>query len=204
VGEVTMETQAQPGGPLDRREVVSLLLEDRQDLLVVTGLGSPSYDVMAAGDHENNYYLWAAMGSAMTVGLGLAKAQPNKKVLVITGDGEALMGFGALATMALQKPRNLTIAVLDNGHFGETGMQLSHAGRGIALDRVAATCGFSWTAAITDMVGVAELRRQLELRDGLKLAAIKIKAENLPRVLPPRDGPFIKNRFRSALGFAPI
>lgn len=201
MGAVTMD---KAGGPLDRREVVAVLLRDRQDILVVTGLGSPSYDVMAAGDHENNYYLWAAMGSAMTVGLGLAKAQPSKKVLVITGDGEALMGFGALATLALQQPANLTVAILDNGHYAETGMQVSHAGRGIDLDRVAQTCGFGWTAEITEMAGVAELRRQVDAKDGLKLATIKIRAENLPRVLPPRDGSYIKNRFRAALGFVPI
>ncbi|MDP9096517.1 MAG: thiamine pyrophosphate-dependent enzyme [Pseudomonadota bacterium] len=193
-----------PGGPLDRRAVVAALLKDRNDLLVVTGLGSASYDVMAAGDHDGNYYLWAAMGSAMTVGLGLAHAQPNKKVLVITGDGEALMGFGALATVALQQPPNLTIAILDNGHFGETGMQVSHAGRGIALDRVAQTCGFGWTAEITEMAGVEDLRQRMNARDGLKLATLKIKAEEAPRILPPRDGPYVKNRFRAALGFAPL
>lgn len=204
MGAVTMGVQGTAGGPLDRREVVAALLRDREDILVVTGLGSPSYDVMAAGDHENNYYLWAAMGSAMTVGLGLAKAQPSKKVLVITGDGEALMGFGALATLALQQPANLTVAILDNGHYAETGMQVSHAGRGIALDRVAQTCGFAWTAEIGDMDGVVELRRQVDAKDGLKLATIKIRAENLPRVLPPRDGSLVKNRFRAALGLAPI
>jgi thiamine pyrophosphate-dependent acetolactate synthase large subunit-like protein len=189
---------------LDRREVVSRLLRGRKDLLVVTGLGSASYDVMAAGDHENNYYLWAAMGSATMVGLGLAKARPDHSILVVTGDGEALMGFGALATIALQKPANLTIAVLDNGHFGETGMQVSHAGRGINLDRVAATCGFPWTNEIRDMAGVDELRARLEIRDGLKLATIKIRADEAPRVLPPRDGVHVKNRFRAALGCAPI
>lgn len=193
-----------PGGTLDRRQVVSTLLAGRKDLLVVTGLGSPSYDVMAAGDHANNYYLWAAMGSAAMVGLGIATAKPAHSVLVITGDGEMLMGFGALATIALQKPKNLTIAVLDNGHFGETGMQVSHAGRGIALDRVAATCGFDWTAEITDMAGVEDLHRRVSVRDGLKLATLKIRAENLPRVLPSRDGVHIKNRFRAALGHAPI
>ncbi|MFD2854624.1 thiamine pyrophosphate-dependent enzyme [Seohaeicola zhoushanensis] len=133
MGEVTV---------LDRRAAVATLLEGRRDMLVVTGLGSASYDVMAAGDHAMNYYLWAAMGSAMTVGLGLAMTQPDKSVLVITGDGEALMGFGALATIAVKAPRNLTIAVLDNGHFGETGMQESHAARGIELDRVAEACTF--------------------------------------------------------------
>ncbi|EHK74902.1 thiamine pyrophosphate protein domain-containing protein [Sinorhizobium meliloti CCNWSX0020] len=198
MGEVTK------GGPLNRREVVRRLLAERQDLLVVTGLGSASYDVMAAGDHDNNYYLWAAMGSAAMVGLGLAAAQPEKSVLVITGDGEMLMGFGALATIALRKPANLTIAVLDNGHFGETGMQESHAGRGISLDKVAASCGFSWTGEITDMTGVDELKAKVATRDGLKLATLKIKPENLPRVLPPRDGAYIKNRFRAALGYQPI
>jgi thiamine pyrophosphate-dependent acetolactate synthase large subunit-like protein len=192
------------GGDLDRRDVVHRLLADRDRLLVVSGLGSPSYDVMAAGDHHNNYYLWAAMGSAATVGLGLATARPDYSVLVVTGDGEALMGFGALATIALRNPANLTIAVLDNGHYGETGMQESHAGRGICLDRVAASCGFSWTAEIRDMVGVDDLRARLATRQGVKLATIKIRAENPPRVLPPRDGVYIKNRFRAALGFAPI
>lgn len=192
------------GGTLDRRAVVARLLAGRNELLVVTGLGSAAYDVMAAGDHDNNYYLWAAMGSAAMVGFGIAMAQPNRSVLVVTGDGEQLMGFGALATIALKKPKNLTIAVLDNGHFGETGMQESHTGRGISLDRVAAACGFDWTADIRDMAGVDDLHARLPTRDGLKLATVKIKAENLPRVLPPRDGVHIKNRFRMALGHAPI
>lgn len=189
---------------LCRREVVRTLLADRSDVLVVTGLGSASYDVMAAGDHANNYYLWAAMGSAVTVGLGLANAQPDKSVVVITGDGELLMGFGALATVALQKPANLTIVVLDNGHFGETGMQVSHAGFGIQLDQVAATCGFAWAREVREMDGVHALRERFADRTGVKLATVKIKAENPVRVLPPRDGHFIKNRFRAALGFQPL
>ncbi|WP_407530848.1 thiamine pyrophosphate-dependent enzyme [Methylobacterium oryzisoli] len=192
------------GGALDRREVVARLLDNRKDLLVVTGLGSASYDVMAAGDHANNYYLWAAMGSAAMVGLGLAKAKPDHSVLVITGDGEMLMGLGALATIAVQAPPNLTVAVLDNGHFGETGMQLSHAGRGLSLDRVAESCGFAWTAEIREMGQVEVLRASLGARRGPTLATIKVVAENLPRVLPPRDGVYTKNRFRAALGHAPI
>jgi thiamine pyrophosphate-dependent acetolactate synthase large subunit-like protein len=191
-------------GRLDRREVVARLLAGRKKLLVVTGLGSASYDVTAAGDNDNNYYLWAAMGSAAMVGLGLATARPDYSVVVITGDGEMLMGFGAIATIALRKPSNLTIAVLDNGHFGETGMQVSHAGRGISLDRVAKTCGFSWTNEIRDMAGVDDLRERLSTRDGVKLATIKIAADNPTRVLPLRDGVYIKNRFRAALGHAPI
>jgi thiamine pyrophosphate-dependent acetolactate synthase large subunit-like protein len=198
MGEVTAN------GTLDRREVVTRLLAGRRHLLVVTGLGSASYDVMAAGDHDNNYYLWAAMGSAAMVGLGLAAARPDYSVLVVTGDGEMLMGFGAFATIALRNPANLTVAVLDNGHFGETGMQVSHASRGISLDRVAETCGFSWTSEIRDLDGVDDLRERLDTRDGVKLATIKIRADNPPRVLPIRDGVYIKNRFRAALGHAPI
>ncbi|UFN48386.1 thiamine pyrophosphate-dependent enzyme [Roseomonas sp. OT10] len=192
-----------PGGTLERRAVVSDLLQDRGDLLVVTGLGSPSYDVMAAGDHDLNYYLWAAMGSAMTVGLGLATAQPDRPVMVVTGDGEALMGFGALATIALRKPRNLSIVILDNGHFGETGMQPSHAGQGIEFTRVAQACGFPVVDLVTERQGVEPLRRRVHAKESLNLAVVKIAAVNLPRALPPRDGVYVKNRFRMALGHQP-
>jgi thiamine pyrophosphate-dependent acetolactate synthase large subunit-like protein len=191
-------------GSLDRRAVVALLLADRKNLLVVTGLGSSSYDAMAAGDHDQNFYLWGAMGSAAMVGLGLATAKPKHSVLVLTGDGEMLMGFGALATIALRRPANLTIAVLDNGHYAETGMQVSHAGRGISLDQVARTCGFAWTAEIRDMAGVDDLRAHLSVHDGVKFACIKVTAESPPRVLPPRDGVYVKNRFRATLGYGSL
>ena len=196
--------QVSAPGQLDRREAVTRLLANRKDLLVITGLGSPSYDAMAAGDHENNFYLWGAMGSAAMMGLGLAAARPKHSVLVITGDGEMLMGFGALATIALRRPANLTIAVLDNGHYAETGMQVSHTGRGISLDQVARTCGFAWTAEIRDMAGVDDLRARLTVHDGVKFACIKITADTPPRVLPPRDGVHVKNRFRAALGYGTI
>ena len=191
-------------GTLDRREVVNALLQDREGLLVVTGLGSPAYDVMAAGDHDNNYYLWAAMGSASTIGLGLAASQPSRKVVVVTGDGEMLMGLGALATIAIQKPTNLSIVVLDNGHYGETGMQLSHSGQGLQLDKIAEACGFDWSVKIDTMLGVEGLRQRIYTQDSLNFAAIKIDTKNHPRIIPPRDGVHIKNRFRAALGFATI
>ncbi len=191
------------GGALDRRAAVAALLRDRGDLLVVSGLGSPSYDLMAAGDHDLNYYLWAAMGSAAMVGFGLATAQPERPVMVLTGDGELLMGLGALATIALKKPRNLAIVVLDNGHYGETGMQRSHAGKGVELARVAAACGFPGVDTVTRLEGIEPLRRRIQAREGLFLVTVKIAAENPPRVLPPRDGVYVKNRFRAALGFKP-
>jgi thiamine pyrophosphate-dependent acetolactate synthase large subunit-like protein len=190
------------GSAMDRRAAVGKLLAARDGALVVTGLGSPSYDVHAAGDSDGNYYLWGAMGGAALTGLGLAQAQPDKRVMVITGDGEQLMAFGALATIAVAGPRNLDIIVLDNQHFGETGMQPSHTGRGIALDRIAAAAGFADTAELCSLDEVDALAERLrQPADGPRLFVLKIRAENLPRSLPPRDAVFIKNRFRAHLGF---
>lgn len=187
---------------IDRREAVARLLAARDGALVVTGLGSPSYDVHAAGDRDDNYYLWGAMGGAALTGLGLAQAQPDKRVMVITGDGEMLMAFGALATIAVAGPKNLDIIVLDNQHYGETGMQDSHTGKGIALDKVAAATGFAETGELRDLAEVDTLADRLrQPAQGPRLFVLKIKAENLPRSLPPRDAVAIKNRFRAHLGF---
>jgi thiamine pyrophosphate-dependent acetolactate synthase large subunit-like protein len=191
-------------GALARRDAVKALLAERDNMLVVAGLGSPSYDVHAVGDRDDNYYLWGAMGGAALVGLGLAQAQPEKRVLVVTGDGEQLMAFGGLATIAVAKPRNLTIAVIDNGHFGETGMQLSHTGLGLDLAKIAASCGFARAATLTRLDEVQKLAGEIkQTAEGPSLYVIKVAAENPPRSLPPRDAVFIKNRFRAALGFAP-
>jgi thiamine pyrophosphate-dependent acetolactate synthase large subunit-like protein len=191
------------GAPLDRRAVVGELLAGRRELVVVTGLGSPSYDTMAAGDHDLNFYLWGAMGSAATVGLGLALAQPERPVLVITGDGELLMGLGALATIGVQRPANLTIAVLDNERYAETGMQHSHTAAGVRLDQVAAACGFAWTAEVAEPAGVDPVRRRLIAAEGPGLAVFKVAPTDLPRVLPPIDAVYLKHRLRTALGFPP-
>src|SRR5580704_1572490 len=124
-------------GTLDRRAVVAELLRDPGGLLVVTGLGSSTYDAGAAGDRPLNFYLWGAMGGAAMIGLGMALAQPNRRVLVLTGDGEALMGLGSLATIGVKQPKNLVVVVLDNQHYAETGMQPSHTRFGIDLVAVA-------------------------------------------------------------------
>mgnify|MGYP003348662381 CR=1 FL=1 len=87
-------------GTIDRREFVRQLLAHTPDALVITGLGSPTYDVFAAGDSANHFYLWGAMGGTTAMGLGLALAQPERPVLIVTGDGEQLMGMGSLATAA--------------------------------------------------------------------------------------------------------
>ncbi|MGY3440055.1 MULTISPECIES: thiamine pyrophosphate-dependent enzyme [unclassified Bradyrhizobium] len=189
-------------GTLDRRAAVKALLADRGDLLVISGLGSSSYDVFDAGEHPGNFYLWGAMGGAAMVGLGLALAQPKRPVLVITGDGEQLMGIGSLLTIATKQPGNLSIAVLDNGHFGETGMQLSHSGLGAKLEVIADGAGNRSVSEIADMAGIESLRNGLrDLGGGPRLARIRIAAGEVERALPPRDGTYLKNRFRGHLGF---
>jgi len=192
--------------PLDRRQVVARLLADRKDLLVVTGLGSPTYDVAAAGEHERNFYLWGGMGGAVMVGLGLALARPEEPVCVFTGDGEALMGLGGFATVAIQQPRNLSVVVLDNGLYGETGGQASHtASRGNAasvdLAAVAAACGIAETVTLETAEQVEALAPRIHRADaGPLVAVVKISAAEYPRVLPSRDGVWLKARLRAALG----
>jgi thiamine pyrophosphate-dependent acetolactate synthase large subunit-like protein len=188
---------------LDRREAVKELLNERGELLVVTGLGAPSYDVYAAGDCAANMYLWGAMGGAAMFGLGLALAQPQRPVAVITGDGEALMGLGALATVAVKKPGNLSLIVLDNEEYGETGMQATHTRHGVDLRSVAIAVGFAWTADLANFDELAACRREIHaLTGGPRLIVARIAPGNAPRALPPRDGVFLKNRFRAHLGFS--
>ena len=133
---------------LHRRDVVKQLLEYRGGLLVIAGLGSTSWDITAAGDSPLNFPTWGAMGQAAMMGLGLALAQPRRRVLVITGDGEMLMGLGSLATIGVQKPRNLAVVVIDNERYGETGMQRTHTAAGVNIAEVAKACGFRATKQV--------------------------------------------------------
>ena len=188
-------------GTLDRRAAVAALLADPGDMLVVTGLGSTTYDAGAAGDRPENFYLWGAMGGAAMIGLGVALAQPGRRVLVLTGDGEMLMGLGSLATLGAQRLPNLAIAVLDNSQFGETGQQRSHTGLGTDLAQVAAACGWQTASDATDMAAVHALTPRL--RSEPLFVVIRIAPVEVPRFLPPRDGAALATRFRGALGIAP-
>ena len=187
---------------MERREFVRRLLADRGDLLVVCGLGSPTYDVAAAGDHPLNFYLWGAMGGAAMIGLGLALARPDRRVAVLTGDGEALMGLGSLATIGVKQPANLAIVVLDNQHYGETGMQPSHTRDGIDLVAIARACKFGEARAISDIAEAGAIRELLHAGRGPILVQARIESGDTPRVLPNRDGHAIKQRFVAALNAA--
>jgi thiamine pyrophosphate-dependent acetolactate synthase large subunit-like protein len=190
---------------LNRRHVVSSLLADRGDAIVVGGLGASTYDIAAAGDHARNLYLWGAMGGAVMIGLGLALAQPKLPVVVITGDGEMLMGMGSLATVGLHKPKNLSVIVLDNESYGETGGQMSHTAAAADLVGVARACGIADSMALATLDEIASFAVHMQdVSAGPRFANIKIDAANLERVLSNRDGMFILTRLRGALGFPPI
>jgi thiamine pyrophosphate-dependent acetolactate synthase large subunit-like protein len=186
---------------LERRAAMAALVADRgEDLLVVPGLGSTTWDLAAAGDNAHNFYLWGAMGGAAMIGLGLALAQPKRRVAVITGDGEMLMGLGALATIGVQRPPNLAIIVFDNSVYGETGGQPSHTQKDVDLVAIACACGIGGCFDVRNEAGLAELAARLKgLRETL-FARVAISAAEPPRVLPERDGVAIKQRFRAAIG----
>jgi thiamine pyrophosphate-dependent acetolactate synthase large subunit-like protein len=184
---------------LDRRDFVRQILIDRGDLLVVPGLGSATYDVAAAGDHPLNFYLWGAMGGTAMIALGLALAQPGRRVVAIPGDGDMLMGIGSLATIGVKQPHNLVVVVLDNAHYGETGMQPSHTHAGIDFAAVALGCRFKAARTVSRIEEAAEVRKLLHSGEGPILVNAKISAEDTPRVLPLRDGHAIKQRFIEAL-----
>jgi thiamine pyrophosphate-dependent acetolactate synthase large subunit-like protein len=190
---------------LNRRSVVGSLLADRKEAIVVGGLGASTYDIAAAGDHDRNFYLWGAMGGAVMIGLGIALAQPNVPVVVITGDGEMLMGMGSLATVALQKPGNLTIVVLDNEVYGETGGQASHTAATVDLVGVARSCGIADARTLSTMAEIGAFAASMQdVSSGPRFVSVKIDSANLERVLSSRDGQFTVTRIRGALGFKPI
>jgi thiamine pyrophosphate-dependent acetolactate synthase large subunit-like protein len=184
---------------LDRRQVAAEILKHRGDALVVAGLGAPCWDTAAAGDSPLNFYAWGGMGGAAMIGLGLALAQPKRRVLVITGDGEILMGLGSLATIGVQRPRNLAVIIMDNEHYGETGMQATHTRLGVDLAGMAKAAGFRGSGTIYTLAQLAAWLPRFQRQPGPVFAAIKVTAERAPLVLPIRDGPTLKQRFREAL-----
>jgi thiamine pyrophosphate-dependent acetolactate synthase large subunit-like protein len=195
---------------LQRRPLVAKILEGADDnLLVIAGLGSANWDITAAGDRPLNMPLWGAMGAPVSMGTGLALAQPTKRVLVITGDGDMLMSLGSLATLAAQSPENLAVCVLDNEKFGETGNQATHtsprnngpteSGAGTDLSVIAKGCGIADSTTVRDQSEVAQLVKDLRTKKGPVFRLVKVMVEKLEFVMPPQDGAHLKDRFRQAL-----
>ena len=195
---------------LQRRPLVKQILAGADDnLLVIGGLGSSNWDITEAGDRPLNMPMWGGMGAPVGMGLGLALAQPAKRVLVITGDGDMLMSLGSLATVATQQPDNLAIVVLDNEKFGETGNQATHtsprnngptdSGAGTDLAMIAKGCGIADTGIVREASEVAQLVKDARITKGPVFRVVKVMVEKLEFVMPPQDGAHLKDRFRQAL-----
>jgi len=194
-----MEDRRSDNYPLRRREIIARLTRANDENLIISGLGSTAWDITSAGDRDLNFPLWGAMGGAIPLGLGLALAQPDRRVLVITGDGETLMGMGSFATVAMQAPHNLSICTFDNERYGETGMQSTHTSAKTDLAGVAAACGIATTGVVCTQAEFDVALPVILDAPGPVYHVIKVRAEKLDFVLPPKDGVHLKNRFRRAL-----
>jgi len=186
---------------LERGEAVPALLGRHQDFLIVAGLGGTASDVGAVtGDAAHVYSLAGAMGAACMMGLGLALARPDKRVLVVTGDGELLMNVGALATVAVVDPVNLAILCVDNGHYGETGWQKSHTSLGVDLEQIAIGCGIKHTCTVAAARDIAAGARLLREGNGASFVCLRVKPTEPPAFKRNFDASLQRDRFRAALG----
>jgi thiamine pyrophosphate-dependent acetolactate synthase large subunit-like protein len=185
---------------LERSEAVPALIGRHEDFLIIAGLGGTACDVGAvAGDAPHVYSLGGAMGAACMMGLGLALARPDKRVLVVTGDGELLMNVGALATIAVTDPANLAILCVDNGHYGETGWQQSHTSLGVDLEKIAIGCGIRHTRTVATMGDITAGARLLRESNGTSFICLRVKPTEPPEFKRNFDASFCRDRFRAAL-----
>ena len=184
---------------LRRRALVSALLARRDGALVVPGLGSPTWDCFAAGGSPEYLYSWGGMGLAVPTALGVALAQPGRRVLALTGDGEMMMGLGSLAVVGAQAPGNLGILVLDNESFGETGRQAGLTGIRADLIAMARGAGIGHTLAVTGMDQLDALADLMFRQPGPTFATAKIALTDEPWALPEKDGSVIARQFRGAV-----
>ena len=187
-------------GVLDRCEAVPKLIGNPQDFLIIAGLAGTAKDAAHLCEPHANYYACAGvMGGATAMGLGLALAQPTRRVLVMTGDGELLMNVGSLATVAVMHPPNLSIVCVDNGHYGETGYQKSHTSLGVDLAAIATGAGIPAVRTITHESDIAEAAALIRHMDGPSFVLLKVKPTDPPKVRRSMDAAWSKHRFRDAL-----
>src|ERR1051326_3156570 len=197
---VDMAAAIPAGFVLDRREAVPKLIGRHQDFLFVTGLAGTARDIAAlTGDGAHIYTMAGAMGGACMIGLGLALARPDKRVLVATGDGELLMNIGALATIAVLNPANLAILCVDNGHYGETGYQKSHTSLGVDLEKIAVGSGIKRTRTISPEAALAAGGRMRRERNGPAFVVLRVKPDDPPPFKRNLDPASCRERFRGAL-----
>ncbi len=184
---------------LKRRDVLSSVLARRGDALVVSSLGTSTYDLFAVSPAPENAYLWGAMGLAVPIGLGLAIARPERRVLVVAGDGDMMMGIGSLCVIAAQAPENLSILVIDNEAFEETGGQAGLSATRADIARIALGSGFARAMVARDAGDAGKLSRFLLDEPGPALAVAKVGPGTDEPVYPCMDGPELVRIFRAAV-----
>lgn len=193
-------TDQKPSFVLDRRKAVPALIGNHEDFLIVSGLAGTSKDMASlTGDGDHLFSMAGAMGAAASMGLGLALAQPDRKILVITGDGELLMNIGALATISVLNPPNLSIVCVDNGHYGETGYQLSHTSRGTDLEQMAIGAGLRVTCTVEAEDQIAEGARMIRETNGTAFVLLRVSPEEPPAVKRLMEPGAARVRFRTGL-----
>lgn len=185
---------------LDRRWAVPALVGDHRDFLIVTGLAGTAKDIAhLSNDGAHVFTMAGAMGAAVSIGLGLALAKPDRRVLVVTGDGELLMNVGALATVAVMRPPNLAVICVDNGHYGETGGQRSHTSLGVDLEAMAAAAGMTATRTVANEGEIPAASKLLRESNGPALVVLKVMPGDPPPYKRNLDAAACRNRFRTAL-----
>lgn len=193
-------TGRKPSFILDRRKAVPALIGNHEDFLIVSGLAGTSKDMASlTGDGDHLFSMAGAMGAAASMGLGLALAQPNRKILIITGDGELLMNIGALATISVLNPPNLSIVCVDNGHYGETGYQLSHTSRGTDLEQMAIGAGLNVTCTVESEDQIAEGARMIRETNGTAFVLLRVSPKEPPAVKRLMEPGAARVRFRTRL-----
>ena len=166
---------------------------------VVASLGHPAYDLFAIDDRPSNFYTWGSMGLASSIGLGLAVAQPERRVFVLDGDGSLLMNLGSLATIGWTRPVNLVLVVLDNERYATTGGQATATAHGTDLEAVARAAGIVSTETVATVEELAAVLARTSIQPG-PWAIVATVSDSTPTTRPPLDCVFIKQRFMSAIG----
>jgi thiamine pyrophosphate-dependent acetolactate synthase large subunit-like protein len=169
---------------------------------VIGGIGNTNFDLWAAGPRPENFYMLGSMGLAVPIGLGVALAQPARKVFVLEGDGSLLMQLGALGTVAASAPKNLAIVAFDNGMYQITGRQKSLTAATVDLVAMAKGAGISQSDWAADETQFERLVERALAGDGPSLIGARIDAAP-PAGVTERDAALIRRRFAAALAQKP-
>jgi thiamine pyrophosphate-dependent acetolactate synthase large subunit-like protein len=186
-------------GTLSRIELMRGLVGILRDEAVVAGIGNTNFDLFAAGHRPQNFYMLGSMGLAFPIALGVALAQPQRRVIGIEGDGSLLMDLGCLATIAMVAPANLTLVVMDNAVYEITGGQPTASAQRFDFVEVARGAGIAHSDWAQDTADFVRLVQAALERTGPSLIGARIdRAAAIAQ--PPRDPAQIRDRFMQALG----